>query len=60
MEYGVVRSVAARKPGVGDHAPERFGDHELRSCQRGFDQIRRFAATDPWLERIYPTALFDS
>jgi hypothetical protein len=60
MEYGEMRSVAARKPGVGDHAPERFGDHELGSRYRGFGQIRRLAATDPWLERIYPTALFDS
>jgi hypothetical protein len=29
MEYGEVRSVVALKPGVGDHAPERFADHEL-------------------------------
>jgi hypothetical protein len=53
MEYGEVRSVAALKPGVGDHAPERLADHE-------FGQIRRRAAIDPWLERIYRTTLFDS
>ena len=52
-EYGEVRSVVALKAGVGDHAPERFADHE-------FGQIRRRAAIDPWLERIYRTALFDS
>ena len=32
----------------------------LRSCYRGLGQIRRTAAIDPWLERIYPTALIDS
>jgi hypothetical protein len=30
MEYGEGRSVVALKPGVGDHAPERFADHEPR------------------------------
>ena len=60
MEYGEVRSVVALKPGVGDHAPERFADHELGSCYRGPGQIRRRAAIDPWLERIYPTTLIDS
>jgi hypothetical protein len=60
MEYGEVRSVVALKPGVGDHAPERFADHELGSCYRGLGQIRRRAAIDPWLERIYRTTLFDS
>jgi hypothetical protein len=50
MEYGgEVHSVLASKPGVGDHDPERFADHE-----------RRRAAIDPWLERIYRTTLFDS
>jgi hypothetical protein len=29
MEHGEVRSVVALKPGVGDHAPERFADHEV-------------------------------
>jgi len=29
MEHGEVR-VVALKPGVGDHAPERFADHESR------------------------------
>jgi hypothetical protein len=29
MEYGEVRSAVALKRGVGDHAPERFADHEL-------------------------------
>ena len=24
-----------RKPGVGDHTPERFADHELGSSHRG-------------------------
>jgi hypothetical protein len=51
VEYGEVRSVVALKAGVGDHAPERFADHELG---------RRRAAIDPWLERIYRTTLFDS
>ena len=60
MEYGEMRSVVALKPGVGDHAPERFADHELGSCYRGLGQIRRRAAIDPWLERIYRTTLFDS
>ena len=60
MEYGEVRRVLALKPGVGDHAPERFADHELGSCYRGLGQIRRRAAIDPWLERIYRTTLFDS
>ena len=60
MEYAEVRSVMTRKPGVGDHAPERHADHELASCCRGPVQIRRRAAVDPWLERIYQTALFDS
>ena len=60
MEYGgKVHSVVATKPGVGDHAPERFADHELGSCYR-LGQVRRRAAIDPWLERIYRTALFDS
>jgi hypothetical protein len=53
MEYDEVRSVVALKPGVGDHAPERLADHEL-------GQIRRKAAIDAWLERIYRTAFFDS
>src|SRR5215510_15296862 len=53
MEYGEVRSVVAMKPGVGDHAPERIADHEL-------GQIRRKAAIDTWLERIYRTTFFDS
>jgi hypothetical protein len=53
MKYGEVRSVVARKRGVGDHAPERLADHEL-------GQIRRKAAIDPWLERTYRTAFFDS
>jgi hypothetical protein len=57
MEHGgEVPSVVALKPGVGDHAPERFADHE----NRGLGQIRRRAAIDPWLERIYRTTLFDS
>jgi hypothetical protein len=30
MEYGEVRNVTALKPGVGDHTPERFADHESR------------------------------
>ena len=30
MEYGEVPSVMALKPGVGDHTPERFADHEPR------------------------------
>ena len=30
MEHGEVRSVVALKPGVGDHTPERFADHERR------------------------------
>jgi hypothetical protein len=61
MEYGgEALSVVAPKLGVGDHAPERFGDHELGSCYRGLGQIRRRAAIDPWLERIYRTTLFDS
>ena len=30
MEYGEVRSVMPLKPGVGDHTPERFADHEPR------------------------------
>ena len=38
MEYGEVRSVVALKRGVGDHAPERFADHELGSCYRGLGQ----------------------
>jgi hypothetical protein len=49
MEYGNVRSVVALKPGVGDHAAERFADHELGSCYRGLGQIRRRAAIDPGL-----------
>jgi hypothetical protein len=37
MEYGEVRSVAALKPGVGDHTPERFADHEpRRNANHGF------------------------
>jgi hypothetical protein len=32
MEYGgEVHRVVAQKPGVGDHAAERFADHELGS-----------------------------
>ena len=38
MEYGEVRSVVALKPGVGDHTPERFADHERRQ-----NAIHRFA-----------------
>lgn len=60
VEYGEVRRVLALKRGVGDHTPERFADHELGSCYRGLGQIRRRAAIDPWLERIYRTTLFDS
>jgi hypothetical protein len=30
VEYGEVRGVVALKPGVGDHTPERFADHEPR------------------------------
>ena len=61
MEYGgEVPSVVAPKPGVGDHTPERLADHELGSCYRGLGQIRRRAAIDPWLERIYRTTFFDS
>jgi hypothetical protein len=45
---GEVRSVVALKPGVGDHTPERFADHELGSCYCGLGQIRRRAAIDPW------------
>ena len=42
MEYGgEVHRVVAPKPGVGDHAPERFADHELGSRYRGLGQIRR-------------------
>jgi hypothetical protein len=40
MEHGEVRSVVALKPGVGDHTPERFADHELGSCYGGgFDIV---------------------
>ena len=60
VEYGEVRRVLALKPGVGDHAPERFADHELGSRYRRLGQIRRRAAIDPWLERIYRTTFFDS
>jgi hypothetical protein len=60
VEHGMKRSVMVLKPGVGDHAAERFANHELGSCCRGRDQIRRRVAIDPWLERICPTALFDS
>jgi hypothetical protein len=60
IEYGEVGSLVALKPGVGDHAPERFADHELGSCYRGLGQIRRRAVIDPWLERIYRTTLLDS
>ena len=28
MEHVEARSVVALKPGVGDHTPERFADHE--------------------------------
>jgi len=36
VEYGEVRSVAL-KPGVGDHTPERFADHEpRRNANHGF------------------------
>ena len=49
MEYGEMRRVVALKPGVGDHTPERFADHELGSCYRGLGQIRRRAAIDPCL-----------
>ena len=39
MEYGdEARSVVALKPGVGDHTPERFADHEPRQ-----NAIHRFA-----------------
>jgi hypothetical protein len=61
IEYGKVRSIVALKSGVGDHAAERFADHELGSrYPRWLGQIRRRAAIDPWLERIYRTTLFDS
>src|SRR6516164_9163597 len=30
LEYDEVRSVVALKAGVGDHTPERCGDHEPR------------------------------
>jgi hypothetical protein len=37
MEYGEARSVVALKPGVGDHTPERFADHERRrNTNHGF------------------------
>ena len=37
MEDGEVRSVVALKPGVGDHTPERFADHEpRRNANDGF------------------------
>ena len=38
MEHGEVRRVVALKPGVGDHTPERFADHEPRrnANHRGF------------------------
>ena len=37
MEYGEVPSVMALKPGVGDHSPERFADHEpRRNANQGF------------------------
>ena len=37
MEYGEVRSVTALKPGVGDHTPERFANHEpRRDANHGF------------------------
>ena len=37
MEYGEVPSVMALKPGVGDHSPERFADHEpRRNANHGF------------------------
>jgi hypothetical protein len=32
MEGGEVRSVVALKPGVGDHTPEKFADHEKTSA----------------------------
>jgi hypothetical protein len=36
-EYREVRSVVALKPGVGDHTPERFADHEpRRNANPGF------------------------
>jgi hypothetical protein len=38
LEYGEMGSVVALKPGVGDHTPERFADHETRrnANHRGF------------------------
>ena len=37
MQDGEVRSVVALKPGVGDHTPERFADHEpCRNANHGF------------------------
>jgi len=37
MEYGEVPSAMALKPGVGDHTPERFADHEpRRNANHGF------------------------
>ena len=37
IKYGEVRSVVALKPGVGDHTPERFADHEpCRNANHGF------------------------
>jgi hypothetical protein len=36
-EHGEVRGVVALKPGVGDHTPERFADHEpRRNANHGF------------------------
>ena len=29
--YDLLRKYAPRKPGVGDHTPERFAPHELRT-----------------------------
>ena len=36
MEYGEVRGVVAQKPGVGDHTPERFADHEASGGSSAF------------------------
>ena len=37
MEYGELPSVMVLKPGVGDHTPERFADHEpRRNANDGF------------------------
>jgi len=49
MEHGEVRSVVALKPGVGDHAPERFADHEPRqsTLDCGFGRSRSISLPPP-------------